>query len=67
MAPQKMINTPGVLNNLTFRGIGHRKIFNDDHDRDQFIKRLCRLAIICGAAVLPSDLDSLAGFKFPAN
>ena len=35
------IDEPGALHHIIVRGIGRRKIFNDDFDRDAFLDRLC--------------------------
>jgi putative transposase len=34
------IDAPGALHHIIARGIGRRKIFDDDADRDAFLKRL---------------------------
>lgn len=34
------LDTPGLLQHVMIRGIERRKIFNDDEDRENFIKRL---------------------------
>jgi len=37
------LDTPGLLNHVTIRGIERRKIFNDDKDRENFVERLSTL------------------------
>jgi putative transposase len=37
------LDTPGLLHHVMIRGIERRKIFNDDKDRENFIKRLSTL------------------------
>jgi putative transposase len=34
------IDAPGALHHIIARGIGRRKIFDDDADRDSFLERL---------------------------
>jgi putative transposase len=34
------IDAPGALHHIIARGIGRRKIFDDDADRDAFLERL---------------------------
>jgi len=40
MPRKARIDAPGALHHLIVRGIEHRRIFSDDQDRDNFIKRL---------------------------
>ncbi len=40
MPRQARIDAPGSLHHVIVRGIGRRKIFNDDQDRNHFIERL---------------------------
>ena len=40
MPRKARIDAPGALHHIIVRGIEKRKIFEDDKDRDQFIKRL---------------------------
>jgi REP element-mobilizing transposase RayT len=40
MPRQSRIDTPGALHHIIARGIERRKIFDDDQDRDDFLKRL---------------------------
>ena len=40
MPRQSRIDAPGALHHIIARGIGRRNIFNDDQDRDNFVKRL---------------------------
>ncbi|MFZ0240338.1 MAG: transposase [Desulfobacterales bacterium] len=40
MPRQSRIDAPGALHHVIARGIGRRNIFNDDIDRDNFIRRL---------------------------
>jgi putative transposase len=43
MPRQSRIDAPGAVHHIICRGIERRKIFNDDQDRDDFIKRLGEL------------------------
>lgn len=38
------LDAPGVLHHVMARGIERRKIFLDDVDRDDFVRRLAALA-----------------------
>jgi hypothetical protein len=40
MPRKSRIDTPGALHHIIARGIERRSIFGDDHDRDNFLKRL---------------------------
>ena len=40
MPRQARIDAPGALHHIIVRGIERRRIFSDDQDRDNFIKRL---------------------------
>ena len=40
MPRQSRIDPPGALNHTITRGIGRRKIFNDEQDRANFVDRL---------------------------
>lgn len=40
MPRKARIDTPGALQHIVFRGIERRSIFEDDADRDSFVKRL---------------------------
>ena len=40
MPRQSRIDAPGALHHIIARGIGRRNIFDDDHDREQFLERL---------------------------
>ena len=40
MPRQSRIDAPGALHHIICRGIERRRIFEDDEDRDNFIKRL---------------------------
>jgi REP element-mobilizing transposase RayT len=40
MPRKARVDAPGALHHLIVRGIEHRRIFSDDQDRDNFIKRL---------------------------
>ena len=43
------LDGPGVLQHVMARGIERRRLFLDNHDRDDFLKRV---AAICGGQVL---------------
>jgi hypothetical protein len=36
---QSRIDAPGALHHIIARGIGRRKIFDNDYDRDDFLER----------------------------
>ena len=40
MPRKARIDAPGVLHHIILRGIKRRKIFYDDNDRNNFLKRL---------------------------
>jgi len=40
MPRKARIDAPGALHHIIARGIGRRKLFNDDTDRDLFLGRL---------------------------
>jgi len=40
MPRRSRIDAPGALHHVIARGIEHRKIFQDDKDRDNFLERL---------------------------
>ena len=40
MPRQSRIDAPGALHHIICRGIERRRIFEDDEDRDNFVKRL---------------------------
>jgi hypothetical protein len=40
MPRKARLDAPGALHLIMVRGIEHRKIFRDDSDRDDFLKRL---------------------------
>ena len=37
------LDAPGVLHHVMARGLEHQQIFRDDHDRDDFVRRLAAL------------------------
>jgi len=37
------LDVPGVLQHANARGIGRRKLFLDNHDRDDFLRRVAAL------------------------
>ena len=41
MPRQTRIDAPGALQHIIVRGIERKRIFFDDHDRDNFVTRLC--------------------------
>ena len=41
MPRQARIDAPGALQHIIVRGIERKRIFVDDHDRDNFVTRLC--------------------------
>lgn len=45
MPRQARIDAPGALHHIICRGIERRPIFNDDIDRDDFVKRLSSLCV----------------------
>jgi putative transposase len=40
MPRKSRIDAPGALHHIIARGIGRRKIFDNDRDRDDFLERL---------------------------
>ncbi len=44
MPRQARLDTPGTLHHVIVRGIEKRKIFEDDHDRNEFVSRMANLA-----------------------
>ncbi|MFZ0449011.1 MAG: hypothetical protein WAL98_07185 [Desulfatiglandaceae bacterium] len=48
MPRQSRIDAPGALYHIICRGIERRRIFEDDEDRDNFVKRLGGIVILCG-------------------
>jgi putative transposase len=64
MPRKSRIDTPGALHHIIARGIERRLIFDDDDDRDDFLKRLgvvlTETKTICYAwALIPNHLNSL--------
>ena len=59
MPRQSRIDAPGVLHHVIIRGIERRKIFRDDHDKENFVNRLSVLIpetqTICYAWTLMSN------------
>jgi putative transposase len=58
------IDTPGALHHIIARGIERRSIFADDHDRDDFLKRLATVisetGTVCYAwALIPNHFHLL--------
>lgn len=52
MPRQVRIESPGALHHIVIRGIERKAIFEDDQDREDFLKRLSRLLQEMGYAVL---------------
>ena len=50
MPRKSRIDTPGALHHIMARGIERRSIFSDDHDRDDFLKRLSNVLSETGTA-----------------
>ena len=44
MSRQARLKAPGVLHHVMARGIEQREIFLDDRDRDEFVRRLSKVA-----------------------
>jgi putative transposase len=64
MPRKSRIDTPGVLHHIIARGIERRSIFGDDHDRDDFLKRLGTVLLetgtVCYAwALIPNHFHLL--------
>jgi REP element-mobilizing transposase RayT len=58
------LDAPGVLHHVMARGIERRKLFLDDEDRDDFVRRLSALAtsgalLICPWALIPDHFHLL--------
>ena len=53
------LDTPGLLHHVMIRGIEHRKIFNDDKDRESFIERL--------SILLPETKTQCYAWSFLSN
>ena len=58
MPRKARIDAPGALHHIICRGIERRKIFPDDTDRDEFIRRL-------GTDVLGDGFDFITFYSFP--
>jgi len=43
MPRKARIDAPGALHHVISRGIGRRKVFHDNEDRDFFIERLAKV------------------------
>ena len=43
MPRKDRLNAPGALNHITIREIKRQRIFSDDQDRDNFVKRLGKI------------------------
>ncbi len=52
MPRQSRLDSPGILQHIIVRGIEKRKIFLDDTDREQFVKRLAELLASTGTQCL---------------
>ncbi len=50
MPRKSRIDSPGALHHIIARGIERRSIFNNDHDRDDFLKRLGTVLLETGTA-----------------
>jgi len=62
------LDTPGLLHHIIIRGIQHRKIFNDDKDRENFIERLSiLLPKIKTQCYAWSFMTNHAHFLFPSG
>ncbi|MCB2149687.1 MAG: transposase [Deltaproteobacteria bacterium] len=64
MPRQARIDSPGALNHIICRGIERRKLFLNDDDRDDFVKRLSRIVrdseTLCYAwALIPNHFHLL--------
>ena len=64
MPRKARIDAPGALNHIIVRGIERRRIFLDDHDRDNFIDRLGDIitdteTFCFGWALIPNHLHLL--------
>jgi REP element-mobilizing transposase RayT len=68
MPRKARIDAPGALHHIIVRGIERRKIFLDDFDRDNFLKRLgnalSETATPCFAwALIPNHSESIRGAR----
>jgi len=64
MPRKARIDAPGALHHIIVRGIERRRIFSDDHDRDNFIERLSTIVTetktVCfGWALIPNHVHLL--------
>ena len=64
MPRKSRIDTPGALHHIIARGIERRVIFCDDHDRDDFLKRLGSVILETGTlcyawAMIPNHIHLL--------
>ena len=64
MPRQARLDAPGVIHHVMARGIERRKIFRDDPDREEFLKRLSLLAeaenvIVYAWALMPNHYHLL--------
>lgn len=50
MPGQSRIDAPGALHHVIGRGIGRRSIFDNDRNRDDFLRRLDRIITDTGTA-----------------
>ena len=58
------LDAPGVLHHVMARGLDRQSIFRDDHDRDDFVRRLAALAeagalVVYAWALLPNHFHLL--------
>lgn len=58
------LDAPGVLHHVMARGLDRQRIFRDDHDRDDFVRRLTALAeagalVVYAWALLPNHFHLL--------
>ena len=58
------LDTPGVLHHVMARGLDRQSIFRDDHDRDDFVRRLAAVAeggalVVYAWALLPNHFHLL--------
>ena len=73
MPRQARLDAPGVLHHVMARGIERRRIFLDDEDREDFVRRLSQLAeaaafLVYAWALMPNHFHLLvrtAGVPFP--
>ena len=52
MPRRSRLDAPGVLQHVMARGIERRLLFRDDHDRDDFLRRVAALAKAGALAVI---------------